>query len=751
MGRHVRQLDRRDTGSTASAPIHRAAFKPAADPRLAIRKRVLRDRVACCAVSALLVATVALVYAQTINYGFVNLDDEGYVAKNPHLRGGLTADALIWAFTTNRQMNWHPLTWLSLLLDAQFYGTTWAGGFHLTNVLLHAANAVLLFLLLRWTTGRLWPSALVAALFAAHPARVESVAWITERKDVLSGFFGLLTLWAYVWYTRAPDIVRYFLVVLALALGLLSKSTLVTWPFVFLLLDYWPLRRPFGWRLLLEKAPLLLAAAGCSAVTFLVQRASGAVFSLVSVPVPARFARAALAYLSYLRISVWPVNLTLYPIPKAGGGWSAAAAVGVLALLTAGAIWAARRGQRWLVVGWFWFLGTFVPTIGLVQVGAQVLADRFLYLPQIGLWIAVAWTAAAGVISRPRHPGASAAAAALVLALFTVAAWRQAACWRNSETLWRHSLACDEQNALAHCCLGMALRERHRDDLAEEQVRDAIRADPDYSMAYSLLGWWLEEKGNLDEAIQCYTKAIALNGNMPEAENKLGNALREKGDFKGAELHLDKALAMLDDYAEAYVSLAMLREQEGKDDEAVNLCRAALALDPGLAEAHFLLASSAARRGNLAEAAEHFNTAMTINPRLPETCLEMGLNLLRQGKHKAALSLLQAGVAYQSSDVRALEITAQLLATDPDPAVRNGKEALELALRAVELAGGRDAETLNTLAAAYAEAGQFPEAVRTATTAHDLAAAAGRSDLAANIQRRLDLFRAGKAFHEGKW
>jgi tetratricopeptide (TPR) repeat protein len=743
MARHARQPYRRNAGSAVPAPGSLANAKPSGQSA-----RVSSAR---WAVSALLVAAVALDYVQTCGHDFINIDDAAYVFKNPQLRDGLTVDALVWAFSTTGKSNWHPLTWLSLLLDAHFYGTTWAGGFHLTNALLHAANAVLLFLLLRWITGQLWPSALVAALFAVHPARVESVAWVTERKDVLSGLFGLLTLWAYVWYTRAPDIVRYFLVVLALASGLLCKSTLVTWPLVFLLLDYWPLRRPLGWRLLLEKAPLLLAAAGCAAVTFLMERAGGAVFSLVSVPLPARFARAAILYLTYLRISFWPVDLSMYAVPKAGLGWPAAVAGGVLAVLTAGAIWAALRGSRWLAVGWFWFLGTFVPAIGVVQVGTQVLADRFLYLPQIGLWMAAAWTAAAWVESRPRRAGASAAAAALVLVFFTVASWRQTAYWRNSETLWRHALACDEQNAWAHCCLGTALHSLHRADLAEEQVREAIRADPDFYMAYMYLGQWLEEKGNLDEAIPCYSKAIALNDKLPVIENKLGNALRTKGDLQGAESHFKTALALGGDDAWAYVNLAQLREQEGNDAAASDLCREALDIDPGRAEAHIVLASLAARRGNAADAVEHFRAAITVNPHLAGACLDLALNLLRQGKHKAALSLLQAGVAYQSSDVRALEITAQLLATDPDPAVRNGKKAVELALRGAELNGGRRAEILDTLAAAYAEAGQFPDAVGAATAARDLAAAAGQPELAADIQRRLDLFRAGKAFHEGKW
>ncbi len=467
---------------------------------------------------------------------------------------------------------------------------------------------------------------------------------------------------------------------LALTLGLMAKSTLVTWPFLFLLLDYWPLRRPFDWRLLLEKAPLLLPAAGCAAVMFMMQRASGAVVSLGSVSIAERFARAALLYMSYLRISVWPANLSPYAASESGSFWWALAAGGALALATAAAVWAAwptrTAPQRWLPVGWFWFLGTLIPTIGLVQVGGQVLADRFLYLPQIGLWIAVVWTVAAWAGSRPLRIGTLAITAALVLTLFIVAAWRQTACWQNSETLWGHALACDGQNAQAHLFMGMALHARGSDDRAERQFREALCADPDLAAAYCALGWLLEGKGDLDEAVRCYIEAIDHFGEMPEAEYSLGGILLKKGDLRGAESHLTRAIELRGDFAQARVSLAQLRQQQGADSEAVKLCREALEFDPTLAEAHVLLANSAARHGNTAEAAEHLRLAVRINPRLPDDYLN--------------------------------------------------------------------------LAAAFADAGQFPNAIGAAATARDLAAAAGQPNLAADIQRRLDLLRAGKAFREGK-
>ncbi len=744
--------------AAADSPLASRPCEPGARPDAAARQApCLHGRVACWAVPVLLVTGIALIYAQTYRHDFVNIDDEGYVSKNPYVRKGLTAEAVVWAFTTNHTGEWHPLTWISLMLDSRFYGTSFAGGYHLTNVLLHAANAVLLFLLLRQMTGRLWPSALVAALFAIHPTRVESVAWVTERKDVLSGLFGLLALWAYLWYTVAPNIVRYFLVVLMLALGLMAKPVLVTWPFVFLLLDYWPLRRPLGWRLLLEKVPLVIAVASCAAVTFLLQGAGGNVSSLSSVSALARLGRTMSLYLSYMRVSFWPANLSLYAIPKSESYWWGAAAAGVLALLTVGAVELARRGQRWLAVGWFWFLGTFVPTIGLVQVGAQVQADRFLYLPQIGLWIAVVWSAAVDPLrgcpakSRRIHTGNLAVAAAAFMALFTIAAWRQASFWRDSESLWTHALACDAQNPWAHFSLGLDLQQQHRDDLAEQQFRDALCADPNYALAHYYLGMLREKKGDLDEAVQHYTTAVACNKNLPDAEYSLGSILLKKGDLRGAEPHLIRAIELRGDVPQPLVSLAQLRQQQGADDAAVQLCRAALDLDPALAEAHLVLANSAVRRGNTDDAAKHLRIAMGINPRLAGALVDHALTLLRQGKYQDAVPLLQAVVTFKPDDAGAVVTAAQMLSTAPDPAVRDGKAALELALHAVKLEGNGSLEALNTLAAAYAEAGQFQDAVHTATTARDLALAAGRSDLAAEIQQRLDLFRAGKAFHAGKW
>ncbi len=402
---------------------------PASGPR--------QDAYAASAVCALLLLAVIAVFGQTAGHDFVSLDDGDYVYRNRHVLAGLTREGIVWAFTESHlSSHWHPLTWLSLMADAQMLRpregppdlARLAAGMHLTNVALHAANAVLLFLVLRAMTAATWRSALVAAVFAVHPLHVESVAWITERKDVLSGLFGLLALAAYAWYARRPSLLRYLSVAAALALGLMAKPMLVTWPLLFLLLDYWPLGRVNGgwWsadgkepeqtpstvhrppstvhrppftslpRLVVEKIPLLLLVAVSAAVTFLAQRASGAVITLESVPISARTARAAVLYAAYLGKTLWPANLASVPVYSAApmeSTWTALGAGVLLGLLTAAALWGAWRGQRWLAVGWFWYVGTLLPVIGLVQVNWQVMADRFLYLPQIGICVALVWGA----------------------------------------------------------------------------------------------------------------------------------------------------------------------------------------------------------------------------------------------------------------------------------------------------------------------------------------------------------------------
>jgi tetratricopeptide (TPR) repeat protein len=542
------------------------------------------------AVCALLVVAVLLVFGQTGRFNFVNFDDPEYVSENAHVRSGLTPAGVAWAFRPDElTANWHPLTWLSLMIDCQIFGPNRPGAFHLTNVLLHAVNSVVLLLTLRKMTGQIWPSALVAAVFAVHPLHVESVAWITERKDVVSGLFGLLAIWAYAWYARKPGLFRYLAVAAALALGLMAKSMLVTWPLLLLLLDYWPLRRPLGLGLLLEKLPLMAMAGTVAAVAFLAQRAAGSVASLESASLLQRVARAGPLYLFYLAKTFWPRNLAIYsvePMPTCGR----ALAAGILLLsITAAAVWAGRRGARWLAVGWFWYLGTLLPTIGLVQVGTELTADRFVYLPQIGLCIALAWTAAEplrrwqGPDRGPSKPEAQASGAtrslasasgfdrhawaastsclgvALLLAVLTACAWQQTSYWRDSNTLWTHALDCTSRNFMAHFKLAKAMERDGKLDAAIEHYRAAVEIRPGDAAARNNLGALLEGRGDVDGAIEQFEAGLKDNPKSPELNFNAATLLARLRRFDAAIAHYKKVLEIAPNYVPAKEGLARAR------------------------------------------------------------------------------------------------------------------------------------------------------------------------------------------------
>ena len=521
---------------------------------------------------------------------------------------------------------------------------------HVVNLALHAACAVVLFLVLRAMTASVWPSAFVAAVFAVHPLHVESVAWITERKDVLSGLFGLLVLGAYAWYARGPSAVRYLSVAAALTLGLMAKPILVTWPLLFLLLDYWPLDRQFRVGLLLEKVPLLLLVAADAAVTFLAHRSTGAVVSMESVPVLQRVFRGAVLYVAYLGKTLWPVNLAVvYPDQPMESCWPALVAWVLLALVTAGALWGAWCGQRWLAVGWFWYLGTQVPTIGLVQVGAEVMADRFLYLPQIGLCIALAWGAADLAGPWPYHRWTFAVVAALVLAVLMACAWRQTAYWRDSETLWTHALACTSNNAVAHNDLGGDLMARGEVNEAIVHYGKALEITPDYVDAHYNLALLLASRGQFDEAILHYGKALELKPDHAEAHNNLGSVLAARGRGDEAIAHYRRALEIQPDNAEANYNLGLALAGCRQFVEAIPHYRRALEIQPDRLPAHNNLANALAAVGQFDEAIAHYRKALEIQPNYAEGRFNLGLALARRGIIDEALEQFQKALALASA------------------------------------------------------------------------------------------------------
>jgi tetratricopeptide (TPR) repeat protein len=581
--------------------------------------------------SVLLAVAVLALFWRAVGNDFVNYDDDLYVTRNPRVQQGLTSAGVRWAFTTDAAGNWHPLTWLSHQLDWELWGPS-PRGHHATSVALHVVNTLLVFWLLDAMTGAPWRSALVAALFGVHPLHVESVAWVAERKDVLSTCLWLLTTLAYVAWTRRRGTGRYLAVVGGLALGLMAKPMLVTLPFTLLLLDWWPLgrlRKQTDVRpLVLEKLPLFALVAASSVVTWIVQSAAGV---MAPLPLATRVGHAAITYVEYLGKMVWPLHLSaIYPHPARAPLEAVVPSALLLALVTAVAVWQ-RRQRPYLLVGWLWYLGTLVPVIGLVQVGASAMADRFTYVPLLGIFVALAWLVPAGP-----EPRLVVAAACVVLALLAAQTWAQVGVWRDSTTLFAHALAVNERNAIAHVNLGVELGARGdpvtatthleralelrpdlvtarialgntlmRRGMVEEAIghyRAAVAADPSSARALNNLGYAQLQLGRVDEAIASLEAALRVDPNLATAHNDLGMALARRGDSTGARAEFERAVAADPRYAEANNNLAAMLLSEGRLQDGLTHAERAIAVQPAFAEAHANRIAALIRLGRLADA-----------------------------------------------------------------------------------------------------------------------------------------------------
>jgi tetratricopeptide (TPR) repeat protein len=668
------------------------------DPGSDVRRRSATSRVADVLVCLGLVAVTWAVFGQTLTHDFVNFDDHVYVYENPLVIKGLSAEGIIGAFTHTHARNWHPLTTLSHMLDCQLYGLN-AGGHHFTNVFLHTISVLLLFLVLKQMTDALWQSAFVATLFAIHPLHVESVAWIAERKDVLSAVFFMLTLAAYAYYARAPSALRYLLVALLFALGLISKPMLVTLPFVLLLLDYWPLGIIGGHksevgsrlrRLLTEKIPLFALSAFSCIATLLAQRQGPT--AIDQLPFLWRLENTFVTYVTYIWQMLWPGRLAVfYPHPNDRLPFvEVTLAIAFLISITLIAIYL-RRTKPYLVTGWLWFLGMLVPVIGLVQVGEQALADRYTYLPQIGLYIIIAWTvgdllleatlrfrrALAGVI------------AAVAIASLGLCAFVQASYWKNSETLWNRTLAVTGENDVAHNNLGFLFLRRGELDKAISEFETALDIRSRNTQSHYRLG------------------AALIQSN-------LGNALARKQLWDAAIDHLKEAVRLRPDYADAYFNLGTVLFKQGRLDEAIAQWQKALEIRPRDAEAHRNVAGALRKKGNVKEAILEYEQALSMAP----------------------------------EDSVALNNLAWILATCSDASIRDGARAVMLAMKAVQASGGKDPSFVRTLAAARAETGQFTEAAATAEAAKALADAQSKRELARRLEEEITLYRARIALRE---
>ena len=640
----------------------------------------------------LLVAATLIVYAQTAHFSFVGFDDNLYVTENKQVQAGVTAGGIRWAFTSGYASNWHPATWLSHMVDYQLFALAPAGH-HVTNVLLHIVNTLLLFAVFRRMTGTTWPSALAAALFALHPLHVESVAWVSERKDVLSTFFALLSIWAYFAYATDRGRKWLWLSAALLAAGLMVKPMLVTLPLVLLLLDYWPLSRMRSGKaalaLVWEKIPLLAVCAASSVVTMLVQQAGGSVSQLEAAPLPARMANAAVSYVRYMHKTFWPTELgVLYTHPDAPGGipwafWQISAATALLATITL-LIFFNRRRHPYALVGWLWFLGTLVPVIGLVQVGRQAMADRYSYLPLIGFFMVIAWGAAELVKIKALQSSAArcTVAGAMIAALAgcMMLSGIQTGYWRNSTALFDHALEISPTNPIIHNNYGVALCVEDQVEPGMDHFGKALAVDPTFYLAHYNLGNAHRTLGNpqravrayrralrfkrdanthlnlavtlaeidkLDEAIDEYNQALALKPNWAQAHNNLGFAYGTQGKYDLSVKHLRRAVAIQPQFAEAHLNLANALAAVAKHDEALEHYLTAVQQDPQSSQAQYRTGSALLDRGHRDGAVKHFRKAVQLDPDFAAAHSDLALALGSGGEFEAAIDHFQKSLALE--------------------------------------------------------------------------------------------------------
>lgn len=683
----------------------------------------------------LLTGLTALTFWPVVHNGFVNFDDPFYVTQNPYVLGGLSFQNIAWAFKTSYFGNWHPLTWLSHMLDVEMFGLN-PGYHHLTSLVIHICNTCLLFFVLNQATKKLWSSAIVAALFAVHPLHVESVAWISERKDVLSTFFALLSLLAYIRYTeKKPEskgaTLTFGLSVLFFALGLMSKAMVVTLPFVMLLLDFWPLKRPAKFEMEILKVqgskfrvqgllPFFQEKVPFFALTFFFtvfsSRVLAAASTTYSTPsTPNLIANAFVSYLRYLGKTFWPIHLSaFYPRTAALPLTEVAASVAAIVILSLLAIYLARR-RPYTFVGWFWFVGTLVPVIAL-PFGDHAMADRYTYFPLIGIFIALVWAAADLEIQSHGFPPALASsilagAAVVLIALCALVSSRQVKYWRTSKDLLEHVLAVSGDSAMAHNNLAALLMVERDWPAAEKHLTAALRLQPSFPAPRVNLARVLAQEGKPNEAAQ------ELNYLNPawkaEGHRQLGEVFLSQMKTNEAAEQYTFAVQLAPSNAPTRETLGLLLAQQGKVAEASDQFVALVQLRPD-ARSHYHLALSLLIQDKVEEAINHYQEAIRLGPDWPEPLNDL----------------------------------AWLLATSPRAVLRNGARAVELAERACHLTQFKEARFLGTLDAAYAEAGRFPEAITTAEQAKNLAVAAGDKTIADLAEERLKLYRAGLPYHQ---
>ena len=572
-------------------------------------------------VSLCIIVTITVSYLQVINFDFVGYDDELYVTENRHVQSGLAVKSFIWAFTTFDASNWHPLTWISHMLDCELYGLN-PMGHHWTSLQIHIANTLLLFFILKYMTGALWRSAFVAALFALHPLHVESVAWVAERKDVLSTFFGMLALLAYCRYAKQPSLAGYLLIILFLSMGLMAKPMLVTFPFLLLLLDFWPLGR-FRFatvsRLVLEKLPLFIPVIISSCLTFMAQQSSGAVKPLESFSLTVRIANAFISYVSYAVKAIWPHNLTVF-YPHPGNSLPLWKVFGAILIVGIASFLAIRSFKKYpyIAVGLFWYLGMLVPVIGLVQVGPQAMADRYTYIPMTGLFIIISWGFSDFSTKWHYRKIVLSLFSVIILSALTVSTFFQLGYWRDSVALFERAVSITENNCLAHNNLGAALLEKGKPDEAVLHLKEALRIEPGYRATLYNLGVALSDQGKLDEAVLHYNYVLKLNPKDAVIHNNLAYTLSAYGKLDEAVLHLKQAIKINPEYAKAHYQLGNILINQKKIKEAVFHFAEAIRISPDYVEGYNQIGLILAEQGKYKKAEVFFLKAVQIRPSYTE-------------------------------------------------------------------------------------------------------------------------------------
>jgi tetratricopeptide (TPR) repeat protein len=685
----------------------------------------------------LLVVLILAAYWQLPTHEFLNLDDSGYITHNSHVKEGITWKNIIWAFSSTDIAYWHPLTWLSQMLGFQLFGMN-SSMHHLMNLFFHIANSLLLFIVLNRMTGSLWKSAFIAALFSIHPLNVESVAWISERKNVLSTFFWMLTILTYLRYNERPNFYRYLLTIFVFVLGLMSKPMLVTLPFVLLLLDYWPLNRftllqlyykEHGFRhlvdyesrltqdlrLVLEKIPLLFLSAVSIYLSSLSFQRFGVAISTVSVPMKLRIANALISYTAYLKKMVWPYKLAVYyPYPKVISMWEVAGAGLFMICVT---LFALRRAKEkpYFALGWLWFIGTLFPVIGLVQAGLwPSIADRFTYVPLIGVFIIIAW-GVPDLMSRWRYKKLIITTVAIAIIWnFTATTRAQNKYWVNNIALFKHALDVTNENDIAHEKLGEALA----------------------------------NQGKTNEAVRHYFEALRINPKLSAAHMNLGVALRMGGQLEEAIKHFSKVLHMNPNSAGAYYEIGVTLEKMGKFDEAIRYFSKALRINPNNARLHNYLGIVLARQKKESEAIFHFSEALRIDPNDADANYNLGIIFADQKNIKQAIRRYKRALNLNPNMTKALYNLSWILATCNNERYRNGKEAVELATQLCNITKFRQPLSLDALAAAYAESKEFDAAVLTAEKGLKLAVHQRSKELVLGLKKRLELYQKKRPYRQ---